>query len=103
MGDGRRHEGTGGRPEPPHPLPFRCTNLTDDGVKQLATLKNLTVLDLPSTKISDTGLMELSAIPGLAHLCVAGTNVSEAGVKEFERRNPKCDLSVPSWQEAIKR
>ena len=34
---------------------------------------------------------------------VALTNVSDAGVKEFERRNPKCDLSVPSWSEAIKR
>ena len=47
--------------------------------------------------------MELSAIPGLAHLRVAGPNVSDAGEKEFERRNPKCDLSVPSWSEAIKR
>ena len=75
---------------------FGCTNLTDDGVKQLATLKNLTYLDLMMTKISDTGLMELSAIPGLAHLRVAGPTVSDAGEKEFERRNPKCDLSVPN-------
>ena len=54
-------------------------------------------LDLVMTKVSDTGLMELSAIPGLAHLRVAGTNVSDAGEKEFKRRNPKCDLSVPPW------
>jgi hypothetical protein len=34
---------------------------------------------------------------GLAHLIMSGTNISKAGVKEFERRNPKCDLFVPFW------
>ena len=82
---------------------FGSSNLTDDGVKQLATLKNLTILDLTVTTVSDTGLMELSAVQRLAHLCVAGTHVSDAGVKEFNQTNPKCDLSVPSWREAIKR
>ncbi len=82
---------------------FGSTNLTDDGVEQIATLKNLTILDLTVTMVSDTGLMELSAVQGLAHLCVAGTHVSDAGVKEFKQKNPKCDLSVPSWSEAIKR
>jgi hypothetical protein len=75
----------------------------DDGVKQLATLKNLKILDLAFTNVSDAGLMELSAIPGLTHLGLGGTNVSNAGRKEFERRNPKCNLSVPLWSEAIKR
>jgi Leucine-rich repeat (LRR) protein len=82
---------------------FGSTNLTDDGVKQLATLKNLTILDLTVTTVSDTGLMELSAVQGLAHLCVAGTHVTDAGVKDSRQRNPKCDLSVPSWSDAIKR
>jgi internalin A len=82
---------------------FGCTNLTDGGVRQLATLKNLTYLDLVMTKISDTGLMEFSAVPGLAHLRVAGPTVSDAGKKAFERRNPKCDLSGPTWYDAIKR
>ena len=77
--------------------------LTDDGVKQLATLKNLTYLDLWMTEVSDTGLMELSAVPGLVHLGVSDTKVSDAGKKEFQRRNPKCELSVPPWQYAIKR
>jgi hypothetical protein len=47
-------------------------------------------------------LVEFSAIPGLAHLRVADTIGLEAGRNEFKRRNPKCDLSVPSWSEAIK-
>jgi hypothetical protein len=47
--------------------------------------------------------MELSAIPGLAHLRVAGPNLSDAGEKAFERRNPKCELSDPTWRDAIKR
>jgi hypothetical protein len=75
---------------------------TDAELKQLVTLENLTDLDLCMSKISDTGLMELSAIPGLAHLGV-GFNVSDAGKWEFERRNPKCELSGPTWSEAIKR
>ena len=46
--------------------------------------------------------MELTAIPGLAHLRVVSTNVSDAGEKEFERRNPKCDVSgSPTWYGAI--
>ena len=78
--------------------------MTDDGVKQLATLKNLyDILDLMVTKVTDTGLMGLSAVQGLAHLRVAFTNVSDVGEKEFKRRNPKCDLWVPSWREVIKR
>ena len=82
---------------------FGSTNLTDDGVEQLATLKNLTILDLTVIEVSDTGLMEFSAVPGLAHLRVAGPTVSDAGKKAFERRNPKCDLSGPTWYDAIKR
>jgi Leucine-rich repeat (LRR) protein len=82
---------------------FDCTNLTDDGVKQLITIKNITYLDLVMTKISDAGLMELSAIQGLTHLRVWSPDISDAGEKEFERRNPKCDLSGPTWRDAIKR
>jgi hypothetical protein len=80
-----------------------CLNLRDDGLKQLAALKKLTTVDLKMTVVSDKGLMELSAIPGLAHLRVAGTAVSSTAEKEFVRRNPNCDLSVPSWPEAIQR
>ena len=84
-------------------LNLATARVTDAGLKELAALKNLTILDLTVIKVSDTGLMELSAVQGLAHLCVAGTHVSDAGVKEFIQRNPKCDLSVPSWSEAIRR
>jgi hypothetical protein len=82
---------------------FDCTTLTDDEVKQLATLTKLIYLYIIMSKVSDAGLMELSAIPGLAHLRVFGPNLTEAGEKAFKQRNPKCELSGPVWRGAIKR
>jgi internalin A len=81
---------------------FDCIDLADDGVKQLATLNNLAYIDIIMTKISDAGLMELSAIPGLAHLRVYSPNLSESGEKAFKQKNPKCELSGPTWRGAIK-
>jgi hypothetical protein len=81
---------------------FACKDLTDDGIKQLAALKNLRYLDLLATKISDNGLMELSALPRLEHLRVYSPNLSDAGEKAFQQRHPKCKMSGPTWREAIK-
>ena len=45
-------------------LNLACTQVTDAGLKELATLKNLTTLELALTKVTDAGLKELQlALP----------------------------------------
>ncbi|MDW7996019.1 MAG: hypothetical protein RMI91_15335 [Gemmatales bacterium] len=47
-------------PGTPFGLDLSKMQITDAGLKELATLKNLTVLDLTNTQISDAGLKELT-------------------------------------------
>ena len=47
------------------PLDLRNTLITDDGLKNLATIKNLTQLDLFGSKITDAGLAEFSQLENL--------------------------------------
>src|SRR5262245_7755474 len=57
------------------------TKITDAGLKDLAELKELRVLDLGFTKVTDTGLKELAGLRGLQFLNLADTKVTDAGLK----------------------
>jgi internalin A len=49
-------------------LDFKGGAMTDDGLKELAGLKNLTMLNLHGTKVTDAGLMELAGLKNLTVL-----------------------------------
>ena len=66
--------------------------VTDAGLKELASLKNLTTLDLSATKVTDAGLKELTALKNLAALILSDTQVTDAGVKELQKALPKCTI-----------
>jgi len=68
------------------------TDVTDAGLKELAALKNLTTLDLFNTKVTDAGLKELAALKNLTSLYLGGTQVTDAGVKELQQALPKCQI-----------
>ena len=70
-------------PEVPFGLDLSDTNMTDAGVKELTTLKNLATLHLGSTKVTDAGVKELANQKNLTALVLSYTQVTDAGVKEL--------------------
>ena len=58
----------------------------------VATLKNLTLLDLESTQVTDTGLKHLVALERLTFLNLHDTQVTEAGVKALRKALPRCEI-----------
>ena len=59
------------------------TQVTDAGLKELADLKNLQILDLNLTKVTDAGLKELAGLKSLQTLNLNYTQVTDAGLKEL--------------------
>ncbi len=67
----------------PFGLQLAHTRMTNAGLKELAALKNLTILNLEGTEVTDTGLKELAALKKLTALSLSDTEVTDAGVKEL--------------------
>ena len=61
-------------------LDLRFTKVTDDGVGQVARLKNLRFLNLFRTVVSDRGLQQLSSLTELDTLLIGGTKITSGGL-----------------------
>ena len=59
--------------------------ITDAGVAQLSTLKNLTLLDLSATQITGAGLESLKGLPKLEGLLLGGTRMNAADLTHLGR------------------
>ncbi len=55
----------------------------DEGLKELAGLKSLQSLNLPSTQVTDAGLKSLADLRSLHSFAINGTAVTDAGLKEL--------------------
>lgn len=64
-----------------------CKQLTDDGVRHLASLPNLRELDLSSTRVTDDGLRVLRQLPQLRSLGLVMTMVTDKGLAHLEHCN----------------
>jgi hypothetical protein len=64
--------------------------VTDDGLQELAGLKNLATLDLNGTKVTDRGLTELASFNNLTMLDLRHTKVTAAGVAQLRKALPRC-------------
>ncbi|WP_166822954.1 protein translocase subunit SecD [Thalassoroseus pseudoceratinae] len=58
------------------------TAITDEGLKSLAGLKNLQVLNLDGTQVTDAALPELAKHPKLRELSIADTSITDEGLLE---------------------
>ena len=76
-------------------LQFYRTKITDAGLKELAKLQKLTHLNLRSTKITDEGLKEVAKLQQLIHLNLISAHVTEAGVAELKKALPNCSIFGP--------
>lgn len=79
------------------------TTITNEGAKQLASIKNLEVLDLTRTKIDDQAVPYLSRLTKLKQLKLNETNFSSLGGEELARSLPGCAVEFPpdlplAWQ-----
>jgi hypothetical protein len=76
---------------PPPPAPFgldlSLTLVRDAGLKELAGLKQLRILDLWGTRVTDAGLKELAGLKQLQVLNLHDTPVTDAGLKELAGLN----------------
>jgi hypothetical protein len=57
------------------------------GLKELAGLKRLTMLDLKITLVTDAGIKELIGLNSLRQLDLSYTRVTDAGIKDMAQLN----------------
>jgi hypothetical protein len=68
------------------------TNITDQGVAELANLSNLERLNLSTTGVGDAGISKLSGLTKLKNLYLSDTNVTQAGVDSLKKALPLCSI-----------
>ncbi|MDP7206464.1 MAG: hypothetical protein QGH11_12895, partial [Pirellulaceae bacterium] len=71
---------------------FGGTNLTDEGMATLATLTQLTSLNLVGARISDAGLGQLAPLVALRQLQISNAPVSDEAVKRLQEALPDCRI-----------
>lgn len=62
-------------------LVLQGTNVSDEGVREIATIGSLTGIGLADTPITDTALEHLKQLPNLTSLNINITNISDNGLK----------------------
>jgi len=71
-------------------LDLQLAKVTDVGLKELARVKSLNKLYLSYTRVTDSGLNELSELKKLKELTLSRPLVTDAGVSELQRALPAC-------------
>jgi internalin A len=66
--------------------------VTDEGMKEVARLTQLTELYLSGTAVTDKGLKALHGLQQLELLDVSRAKVTDAGVSELSKALPKCKI-----------
>ena len=70
------------------------TQITDAGLKEVAKLQKLEQLYLIGTKITDAGLMDLAKLQKLKRLALNRTQITDAGVAELRKALPNCNIAA---------
>jgi hypothetical protein len=65
-------------------LYLQGTSITDDGLQHLSGLTKLTKLHFEKTGIGDSGLVHLAGLENLEYLNLYGTKVTDAGLEHLE-------------------
>ena len=67
--------------------------LKDEGLKEVAKLRNLEKLNLERHNITDTGLKELTELKQLKELNLRRTKVTYSGVTKLQNALPNCKIT----------
>ncbi len=76
-------------------LGLGTTKITNAGLKEVAKLQNLDMLDLRGTKVTDAGLKHVAKLKKLGLLRLNNTKATAAGVAELEKALPNCQIVGP--------
>ena len=77
-------------------LNLGSTQITDEGLKEVGKLPQLSWLYLYKTKVSDAGLKEVAKMKQLKVLGLVDNKITKAGVAQLKKALPKCIiLSIP--------
>ena len=68
------------------------TAVTDEDLKELKELKQLTTLNLCNTQVTDASLKDLKELKQLRTLHLGRGKVTDAGVKDLQEALPKCKI-----------
>ena len=71
------------------------SQITDEGLKEVAKLQNLNLLSLERTQITDEGLKEVAKLQNLKKLYLPATQATKAGVTELKKALPNCYIEGP--------
>tara|TARA_B100001250_G_scaffold373620_1_gene359879 strand:+ start:182 stop:607 length:426 start_codon:yes stop_codon:yes gene_type:complete len=74
---------------------LRNTQITDEGLKEVAKLQKLDTLCLCDTQITDKGLKEVAKLQNLKELDLSNTKSTKAGVAELQKALPNCKIVSP--------
>ena len=69
-------------------------NFTDEGLKEVAKLKQLEALYLDGTKTTDAGLKEVAKLQKLTHLFLGDTQITDEGLKEVAKLKQLEELNL---------
>ncbi len=69
------------------------TQITDEGLSQLANLENLEELDLQNTQVTDAGLEHLYGLSHLKEIHLSGTEVTDAGIAALKAAIPEIEAN----------
>ncbi len=76
-------------------LQLSYTRVTDAGIKELAKSQQLGTLFLTDTQITDAGLKDVAKLQKLKMLRIRGTKVTKAGMTELKEALPNCKIYGP--------
>jgi hypothetical protein len=77
------------------------TNITDESIATLQKLENLEYLNLYGTAISDKALGKLAVFKNLQSVYLWQTSVSESGVQSLQKQHPKLVINT-GWTDNTK-
>jgi hypothetical protein len=69
--------------------------VTDEGLKALSGLKNLTYQVLEDTQVTDQGVQALAEMESLRRLDLSGTKVTKAGIAKIQKALPSLKILNP--------
>ncbi len=77
-------------------LDLSQNNITDEGLKEIATWTQLTSLELDWIKsISDNGIEAIAQLPNLNHLSLGGTDITDEALRSLTKTKQLGVLSLP--------
>ena len=76
-------------------LQLSYTRITDAGIKEVAKSQQLGSLFLTDTQITDAGIKDVAKLQKLKMLRIRGTKVTKVGVAELKEALPNCIIYGP--------